>query len=210
MNVIVVNKFKQKKSLEKKNINIQNPHHGSGGHSIDRHPHHTSTCEHASKHYVTPAGGSVPQHHHVHNNDTSENNIDSVHHCHNGGANNSDNKMHNVNENKMAAPQLTTCQLPPCSNPSFDTFVAARATNNVGGGSCVTYAYPGHDNGQQPDKQMSVVDILKDIKTSSEATAAERHYYDDIPTAATKRGMQHAHHPPGCKPVLCPKVCWID
>ena len=111
--------------------------------------------------------------------------------------------MHNMNENKMAAPQLTTCQLPPCSNPAFDTFVAGRVTSNVSGGGCETYAYSPHDNAQ-PDKQMSVVDILKDIKTSE--AAVERHYYDDIPTAAARRGMQHAHHPPGCKPVLCPKV----
>ena len=50
-------------------------------------------------------------------------------------------------KSNMAAPRLTMCQVPPCSNPSFETFVATRANGHEG-------------------KAMSVVDILHDIKCS--------------------------------------------
>ena len=84
----------------------------------------------------------------------------------------------------MAAPRLTTCQVPPCSNPSFDTFVASRATTSDTCGAV-------GDN-----KQMSVVDILQDIKTSESVRV---HAYDE----------RRSQGPPGCKPVLCPKVRYL-
>ena len=77
----------------------------------------------------------------------------------------------------MAAPRLTTCQVPPCANPSFETFVASRA------------------NGQEVNgKHMSVVDILNDIKVSESNIRA---------TSAFEEKRQMATS--GSKPVVCPK-----
>lgn len=87
------------------------------------------------------------------------------------------------NKSKMAAPRLTTCQVPPCSNPSFETFVATRAATTT------TQQHP-DSNGKQ---NMSVIDILNDIKSSE---SMGKHCVEE------KR--------PGCpanlsKPVVCPK-----
>ena len=79
----------------------------------------------------------------------------------------------------MAAPKLTTCQVPPCANnPSFETFVASRA------------------NGQEMNgKHMSVVDILNDIKVS------ENNNKTGCSTFEEKRQMVSSMS----KPVVCPK-----
>ena len=79
------------------------------------------------------------------------------------------------NKSNMAAPRLTTCQLPPCSNPSFETFVAARAS-----------VYEGND------KEMSVIDILNDIKTSENKSKGYQEERRLVNTLS--------------KPVVCPKV----
>ena len=81
------------------------------------------------------------------------------------------------NKSNMAAPKLTTCQLPPCSNPSFETFVAARAS-----------VYEGND------KEMSVIDILNDIKTSENKSKS---YQEE---------RRNVNMNTFSKPVVCPKV----
>jgi hypothetical protein len=140
---------------------------------------------------------------------------------------------------KMAAvgPRLTTCQLQPCcSNPSFETFVSARAASNgsssTGGAAASRCSGDGSCSKQLP---MSVVDILRDLRSTSEACAAAtargmatgRLYQPPPPpphaeakTSAaggdTRTAMvnnnnsseiQQQHHQRHlCKPVICPKA----
>jgi hypothetical protein len=142
---------------------------------------------------------------------------------------------------KMAAvggPRLTTCQLQPCcSNPSFETFVSARAASNgsssMAGAAASRCSGDGSCSKQLP---MSVVDILRDLRSTSEACAAAtarglatgRLYQPPPPPHAeakmsaaaggdTRTAMgnnnssgseiQQQHHQRHlCKPVICPKA----
>jgi hypothetical protein len=128
-----------------------------------------------------------------------------------------------------AGPRLTTCQLPPCcSNPSFETFVSSRAavlggngpTGRCGGNSC------NHNSKQQ---QMSVVDILRDLRSTAEGCPTGNKVAAAPTVATTARSQQPPHEPkaasselrPGlcgselqqqrhvCKPVICPKEGFI-
>ena len=163
----------------------------------------------ASKHYDipqvhNPSGGCsnrtgiLSDHHLISEHQNSINNSTS-HTLGKSYSNNYHNNGESINrrksmDNKMSAPQLTMCQLPPCSNPSFDTFVASRAHQAV---DC-----PGMEGS---NKQMSVVDILKDIKTSEASTSGL-----PVPGHAGSRQQQcfdDLRRPPqGGKPVMCPKV----
>ena len=117
-----------------------------------------------------------------------------------------------------AGPRLTTCQLPPCcaSNPSFETFVSTRATANVTNSSSCQHHH--HHNSKQ--QQMSVVDILRDLRSTSDscnrmavATAAKIASCEQPQqqrTAAvvcnSSEQLQQQLQRHGCKPVICPKA----